>query len=76
MSEKFEVKSYYGVLGTKKDKHGEPTEVRLCKVSWYGSAPMWDLRIWDKDEKPGKGMTLTTEMLKVLRDILDTEILE
>ncbi len=70
--EKFEVKSYFGVLGVKKDRHGEETELRLCKVSWYGSKPMWDLRAWSKDEKPLKGITMTDEMMKTLKSILDT----
>ena len=65
-----EVKAHFGVLGTKKDKNGAPLEVRLCKVSWNGSAPKWDLRSWTEDEKPGKGLTLTDEMMAELKNIL------
>lgn len=46
MEIKCDVKAHYGVLGTKKDKTGRIQEIRLCKVSWSGSAPKWDLRAW------------------------------
>ena len=67
-----EVKSYYGVLGTKKDKLGQPMEVRLCRVSWNGSKPMWDLRAWNTDEIPQRGLTLTDDMMRELKNILLT----
>ena len=72
----FDVKSHFGVLGTKKDKNGEALEVRLCKVSWAGSKPMWDLRCWTADEKPAKGLTLTDDMMRELKSILTTTDLE
>lgn len=72
MSVTCEVKAYFGVLGTKKDKNGALQEVRLCKVSWNGSAPKWDLRAWTEDEKPAKGMTLTDDMMVELKSILST----
>lgn len=59
--EKFEIHDTYVDLGTKKRK-GVENRLLLRKVSWYGSAPMWDLREWTPDGKPGKGITLTDEM--------------
>lgn len=76
MELKCDVKAYYGVLGTKKDKTGRIQEIRLCKVSWGGSAPKWDLRAWTEDEKPAKGLTLTDDMMIELKSILDTVDLE
>ena len=66
----FEVKTNFGVLGVKKDRHGDPCELRLCKVSWHGSKPMWDLRTWSRDEQPLKGITLTDGMMQELKSIL------
>ena len=72
MSDKCEVKAYYGVLGTKKDRNGKPMEVRLCKVSWRGSKPMWDRRAWSADEEPMKGITMTDEMMQHLKEIVES----
>lgn len=48
-------------------------ELRL--VSWNGAEPKYDLRNWyvdrDGNEKCAKGLTLTNEEVKSLRDILN-----
>ena len=67
----YEVTETFGVIGKKKDRRGEPTEVRLCKVAWSGSNPMWDLRCWSMEEKPLKGLTLTNDMMRKLKELLD-----
>ena len=73
MSDKknYDVKAHFGVIGTKKRK-GVTTELQLRKVSWFGSAPMWDIREWDPDDNPGKGITLNDEMMRTLIDILSS----
>lgn len=63
----FEVKAGYGVLG----KRSSGDEVRLTKTSWYGKNPVWDIRNW-QDDIAKQGITLTDEMLKNLRTIIDT----
>ena len=68
---KCEVTAHYADLGEKKDKDGSVLYVRLNKVSWCGSKPMWDLRAWTADGKPMKGMTLTEPMLQKLKETLD-----
>jgi len=41
-------------------------------ISWNGREPKYDLREWAlEQEKMRKGITMTTEELKKLRDILD-----
>lgn len=41
-------------------------------ISWNDRAPKYDLRDWAPDhEKMGKGITLSKEELKALRDILN-----
>ncbi|PRX32554.1 hypothetical protein BX659_104103 [Orenia metallireducens] len=45
----------------------------LNLISWNGRAPKYDLRDWAPDhEKMGKGITLSKEELKSLRDILNS----
>ena len=67
----YEVVKEVAVLGTKKDKTGQACEVKLCRVRWSGSRPMWDLRMWSADGKPLKGLTLTGGMMRELRGALD-----
>ena len=65
--EKYEIHDTFLELGKKKRK-GEVNTMLLRKVSWYGSDPMWDLREWTPDGKPGKGITLTEEMYSRLEE--------
>jgi hypothetical protein len=44
----------------------------LNLISWNDRDPKYDLRDWSPEhEKMGKGVTLSTEELKKLRDILN-----
>lgn len=44
----------------------------LNLISWNDRDPKYDLRDWSSEhEKMGKGVTLSTEELKKLRDILN-----
>lgn len=44
----------------------------LNMISWNGREPKYDLRDWAPEhEKMGKGITLTKEELKKLRDVLN-----
>lgn len=44
----------------------------LNLISWNGRDPKYDLRDWSPDhEKMGKGITLTDEELKVLKETLN-----
>ncbi len=43
----------------------------LNLISWNGKEPKYDIRDWAPDhEKMGKGVTLTKEDAKALRDLL------
>lgn len=65
---KFEIKKNLGVLS--ESAKGWSKELNL--VSWNDKEPKYDLREWDPDhEKMGKGMTLTVEEIKKLRDLLN-----
>lgn len=68
---KFEIINSIGVLseGTK----GWQRELNL--VSWNGAAPKYDLRDWAPDhEKAGKGITLTEEEAKQLKELLNVTV--
>lgn len=45
--------------------------VRLNLVSWNGGKPQFDLRRWKVGGLPLKGLTLDTDELRTLRDILN-----
>lgn len=65
---KFEIKENIGVLS--KSVKGWTKELNL--VSWNDKEPKYDLREWDgAHEKMGKGMTLTADEIKKLRDLLN-----
>lgn len=65
---KFEIKQNLVVLS--ESPKGWTKELNL--VSWNDKEPKYDLRDWDPGhEKMGKGVTLTSEELKKLRDVLN-----
>ncbi len=65
---KFEIKETVGVLS--ESSKGWKRELNL--VSWNDKEAKYDLRDWDQDhEKMGKGVTLTVDELKKLRDLLN-----
>lgn len=65
---KFEIQETVGTIShSPKDWTKE-----LNLISWNGKAPKYDLRDWaPQHEKMGKGVTLTAEELKVLRNLLN-----
>ncbi|RXI46734.1 hypothetical protein DP145_11105 [Clostridium tetani] len=65
---KFEIKETLGVVS--ESAKGWNKELNL--ISWNGRDPKYDLRDWASEhEKMGKGITLSIEELKELRDILN-----
>jgi len=65
---KFEIKENIGILS--ESSKGWSKERNL--VSWNDKEPKYDLREWDQaHEKMGKGMTLTADELKKLKDLLN-----
>jgi hypothetical protein len=65
----YEIKKELGVFA--ENAKGWNREINL--VSWNGRDPKYDIRDWAPEhEKMGKGVTLTSEELKSLRDILNT----
>ena len=64
----YEIKEEVGSLS--ESPKGWKKELNL--ISWNNRNPKYDLRDWAPEhEKMGKGVTLTTEELKNLRDILN-----
>jgi hypothetical protein len=65
---KFEIKETLGVLS--ESTKGWTKDLNL--VSWNEKDPKYDIREWSPDHaKMGKGITVSKEELKTLRDILN-----
>ncbi|MHB8127658.1 MAG: YdbC family protein [Mobilitalea sp.] len=65
---KFEIKENIGILS--ESAKGWSKEFNM--VSWNDKEPKYDLREWDTThEKMGKGMTLTANELKKLKELLN-----
>lgn len=65
---KYEITQSLGVLS--ENSKGWKKELNL--ISWNEREPKYDIRDWSENhEKMGKGVTLTTEEIKKLRDILN-----
>lgn len=47
----------------------------LNRISWNGKEPKYDLRDWSENhEKMSKGITLSEDELRKLKEIIDAEI--
>ena len=65
---KFEIVNTVGVIS--ESSKGWTKELNL--ISWNGREPKYDLREWDPNhEKMGKGITLSKDELKRLKEMLD-----
>lgn len=65
---KYEIKETIGDLS--ESPKGWKKELNL--ISWNDKTPKFDIRDWDSEHKKmGKGVTLTNDELKKLRDILN-----
>ncbi|ACQ54925.1 YdbC family protein [Clostridium botulinum] len=65
---KFEIKDKLGVIS--ESSKGWTKELNL--ISWNGKQAKYDLRDWAPEhEKKGKGVTLSAEELKSLKEILN-----
>lgn len=63
----FEIVDHIGVLS----ENAKGWTKELNKVSWNGAAPKYDIREWAPEhEKMGKGVTLTEEEAKKLKELL------
>lgn len=65
---KYEINENLGVIS--ESSKGWKKELNL--ISWNGKEAKYDLRDWSPNhEKMGKGVTLNTDELKVLKEILN-----
>lgn len=65
---KFEIKETVGTLS--EGSKGWTKELNL--ISWNDKEAKYDIRDWDSEHKKmGKGVTLTLEELKALKEILN-----
>ncbi|MFJ7976923.1 YdbC family protein [Peribacillus sp. JNUCC 23] len=65
---KYEIKENIGSIS--QSPKGWNKELNL--ISWNGKEPKFDLRDWAPEhEKMGKGLTLTLDEVRALRDLLN-----
>ena len=65
---KFEIKETVGMIS--QSAKGWNKELNL--ISWNGKEPKYDLRDWSPEhEKMGKGVTLTVDELRALKELLN-----
>ena len=65
----YEIISNVGILSTNESSNWTK---ELNLVSWNKKEPKYDLRDWSPDHtRMGKGVTLTDEEVKVLKDMLN-----
>lgn len=68
---KFDIIEEIGILS--ESEKGWKKEINL--ISWNDREPKYDIRDWSSDhEKMGKGVTITTEELKKLKEILNSKL--
>lgn len=66
---KYEIKEKVGVIA--ESSKGWKKELNL--ISWNGKEAKYDLREWASDhEKMGKGVTLSGEEVKALKELLNS----
>ena len=64
---KYEIVKHIGVLS----ESGKGWTKELNVISWNGANPKYDIRDWAPDhEKMGKGVTLSDEEVKKLKELL------
>lgn len=68
---KFEIINELGIVSEgSKGWHKE-----FNRISWNSGEPKYDIRDWSPDhEKMGKGITLSENELRKLKELIDTEI--
>lgn len=68
---KFEIINELGVVS----EGNKGWRKELNRISWNSREPKYDIRDWAPDhEKMGKGITLTEQELRRLKELIDAEI--
>lgn len=68
---KFEIINELGVIS----EGSKGWKKEFNRVSWNGGEPKYDIRDWDEiHEKMGKGITISEQELRKLKELIDAEI--
>lgn len=68
---KFEIANELGVISEK----AKGWKLEFNQVMWNGNDAKYDIRTWAPDhEKMGKGVTLSEDELRKLKELIDEEI--
>ena len=66
---KYDIVEEVGVLS----ENAKGWRKELNRISWNGAAPKYDIRDWAPGhEKMGKGVTLSNDELKALKELLNS----
>lgn len=49
----------------------ESVQKKLCLISWNGKPAVIDIRAWSSKNRPYKGITLTNDEAKALKEALE-----
>ncbi len=68
---KYEIINQLGIIS----EGSKGWKKELNRVSWSGGEPKYDIRVWNENhDKMGKGITLTEEELRKLKELIDAEV--
>jgi len=68
---KFEIINELGIVS----EGSKGWKKEFNRVSWNGGEPKYDIRDWDEThEKMGKGITISEQELRKLKELIDAEI--
>jgi len=66
----YEVKKIFGKI-----KLSDDWELRVTKTKWFNNKEKYDIRKWNKDGNPGKGITINENQLNKLFEIIEKNII-
>ena len=68
---KFEISNELGVIS----EGSKGWNLEFNRIMWNGNDPKYDIRTWGPDHvRRGKGVTLTEDELRRLKELIDKEI--
>lgn len=68
---KFEILNELGVIS----ESSKGWKKEFTRISWNGEEPKYDIRSWDPGHKKmGKGITLTEDELRILKELIEKEL--
>lgn len=67
MSDNYEVVKQIATLG----EHNDGSTIQVNLMSWYRRMPVLDIRKWNKEGRPTKGVCLSKDELEELKRVIN-----